>query len=468
MAFPNPFTGQNIGNILLGNALDYLGGKIGVPEKGISEFVAGGPTLNTSNPVYPSEKTPTEPKTTGTITGTDGYADPVEDMKKMVSDKVAGEQTSSPQQTQTSNVNDFDTVYNAKYPGWGKQEAYNDWVAKGRPGLTSDAGQLSNEQNKYNQFVSANPYSDITPGWNPDDFQSQLDEIYNASMDFANKREQSLRQMQSQNVADIGQTFDTTKGGLETSKQQTLGQLGETEIGSRQREEQAITAANRLYNELTRGYEQQFGGASSAGEVAKALASRELQRTQGGARQATQNALRQIAVEKSNVEQNYQQKIVELNTQKQSAITQANQQLQQGLDTIDQDRTVATQEKAMAKMNLIKEYRTSLFNIQQQVKSYEANIQAMKEQAQLQLDAIAKQNAMAAQSGQGAYDSLLDEINLNPDSNLVFGTGAQSGQQLTGVKDDDYMNFLRGARSYSPTTDEGQAQSLFGTNALFR
>jgi len=340
----------------------------------------------------------------------------------------------------TNNVaTNFDDVYSSMYPGWSRQEAYNDWVAKGRPSPAATGGQ-----DAFNQFITKNPYSDITPGWNPADFENELNNIYNESMGHAAKQEQYAGQLKESNIADINQQFNTSQGTLDTSKGQSLGTLAGNTISARQQQEKALDAARRLYSELTQGYQQRYGGASSAGEAARALAGQEQQRQMGSTRQATSDALRQIDTQKLNVEENYKNSLLELQSKKESAVREANNNFQSAILSIEKDRATAGQEKALAKMNLLKEYKTELFNIKQQEAAFTANIQAMREQANIELDSYQKQLSASTGAGTSALSGLRSSTTTNPTSGLTIGGQKfdNVGQLMTGVKKDDLTNYL--------------------------
>lgn len=363
----------------------------------------------------------------------------------------------TPPPTQTSPapnpVNDFDAIYNAMYPGWGRTEAYADWTAKGRPGLTSTGDQLSEAQNKYNQFIQANPYSDITPGWNPEDFSAQLEEIYQNALKQAQEQEALANQLKQSNLTDIEEQYNLGTGTLGQTRQSSLAQLGSNAITARQQQEQALNEARALYNELTRAGSQRFGGLSGASQYANSIIGAEQQRQMGKTRQSTMDTLRNIDAQKVQVEQNYQTKMQELQVQKSSAVREANNNFSSALNAISADRTTAANEKAMAKMNLLKEYKTQLFNIQSQAKAFEANIQAMREQANLEIDSYLKTAGAATSAGSSSIQNLIDQINKNSGTNLGYGVtnsyNPTTGQLYTGQisKDDLNKNFLQGAQS---------------------
>lgn len=444
--------GTNEPSTLIGTGGTYgeaphSGSWLGLPDFGITEALQGQPTTQTQVPISGFNQSAITPQINPNQSIIDaynklGWTDTAAIMadynatggSKLLPQATGG--TPSPSPSQTTN---FDDVYSTLYPGWSRLEAYNDWVAKGRPGLGSTQDQLSETQKKYNEFVSKNPYSDITPSWKPEDFEAQLNEVYNQAMQHAGKQEQYAQELKTGNIADIGQTYGTSEQALGTSKSQALGTLGQSEISSRQQQEKSLDAIRNLYNELTQGYQQRYGGASGAGEFAKAMAGKTMQQTAGQTRQATMDALRKIQTEKVNVEQNYNNSLQQLQDKRDMAIREANNNFSASMMQIERDKATAGQEKALAKMNLLKEYKTNLFNIQSQAAAYQANLNAMREQANIELDSYLKQSAASAGAGQLA--STLDFG--TPTSNLQIGNTPLSQAALTGqINKDELQNYL--------------------------
>lgn len=446
---PNSMLDQKYA-VPLGNAVEWVGDKLNLHEGRMSELIAGGPTKHTDPLWKPKQVYAAE-----TAGGNQTVINPNNQSSNTYVPPTTKTTTTKPttKTTTTNPVNDFDAIYNAMYPGWGRTEAYADWTAKGRPGLTSTSNQLSEAQNKYNQFIQANPYSDITPGWNPEDFSAQLEEIYQNALKQAQDQETLANQLKQSNLTDIEEQYNLGTGTLGQTKQSSLEQLGSNAITARQQQEQALNEARALYNELTRAGSQRFGGLSGASQYANSIIGAEQQRQMGKTRQSTMDTLRNIDAQKVQVEQNYQTKMQELQVQKSSAIREANNNFSSAINAINADRTTAANEKAMAKMNLLKEYKTQLFNIQSQAKAFEANIQAMREQANLEIDSYLKTAGAATSAGSSSIQSLIDQINKNSGTNLGYGVTNSynpTNQQLyTGQisKEDLNKNFLQGAQS---------------------
>ena len=353
-------------------------------------------------------------------------------------------------------------------PNYGPQEfigpPVNKDVGTNKPtnnnngGNKDNSGNGDNGENKksdYDLYKEKNPYSDITPNWNPADFENELNNIYNQALDFANQQKGFAEQSRAGNVSDIENQFGVSQGTLDTSKAQTLGGLSENELSAKQRQEQSLDSIRRLYNEMMLGYQQRFGGASSAGEAAKALAGQEMQRQMGTTRQSTSDALRQIETQKVQVEQNYKNSLLDLQNKKNTAVNEANRNFQSAILSIDNDLKTAANEKSLAKMNLLKEYKTDLFNIKQQEAAWKANIETMKYQADLQNESYRKQLQASASAGSSAIDTQRQSSTVDPTTGLYVNNSYNptSNQLYTGQmsKDDQYKNFLQGAVSLTPS-----------------
>ena len=390
----------------LGNAVEWIGDKLGLPEGNISEAIAGGPTQHT---------------------------DPFKLVKTAQAAETAG-----------GNYMDY-------YTGWDSNQASKDFqdvfggdlnklkTARGVPSGSDTAPQKS----AVDIYKENNPYSDITPEWNPADFENQLNEIYNQALGFANQQKGFAEQMKTGNIADIEGQYGVSKGTLDTSKGQAMGTLQESDISARQRQEQSLDAIRRLYSEMQMGYNQRFGGASSAGEAARALAGQEQQRQSGTTRQATSDALRQIETQKVQVEENYKNTLLDLENKKATAINEANRNFQSAILAIDKDLGTAANEKSLAKMNLLKEYKTDLFNIKQQEAAFKANIETMKAQADMQTQSALQQLQASAGQGQSAVNTQMGSTTINPQTGLTMGSNQYNPAVMTGqISKDELQNYL--------------------------
>jgi hypothetical protein len=242
--------------------------------------------------------------------------------------------------------------------------------------------------------------------------------------------------------ADITQQGETAQAGLAAQNQsgmQGLDTLG-TEAGKTK--EDAWTAARRLYDELSRGGQQRFGGSSSAGEAYGALTAVEQQRRQGTIQSAYEGAMNKVASFKNDLISKYQTGVKELESQVLSAKNQARQQFNDALQAIQSAKNQAQSDKASATLNTLQEYRNKVYTINLQGVQFAQTLAANKDITLKQVDQYTQQ-VMNSLTGGGTQVA-------------QFGTNARQaagsttlGQGTTGT-------------ASTPTYQAGQMQSRQG------
>ena len=94
-------------------------------------------------------------------------------------------------------------------------------------------------------------------------------------------------------------------------------------------------------------------------------------------------------------------------------------------------------------MNLLKEYKTDLFNIKQQEAAWKANIETMKAQADMQTQSALQQLQASAGYGQSAVNTQSGLATQNPQTGLGIGSTALSQAAMQGqIKKDELTNYL--------------------------
>lgn len=188
MGLINDYSQPGIGNKILGNIADTVGGIFHIPETGISEFIAGGPTVNSANPKYVWAAD--NPPATDLNYGPQPLIGPQPNPNL----KTGG--TPQPQPQQTSGNVSFDSIYNSMYPGWDRNAAEQDWIAKGRPapgGSSGSGGGVDPNEAIRNQLSSS---------W--DSYFRSLDDQYNALPGKEQDMQGIARNSYDQSVRDIG------------------------------------------------------------------------------------------------------------------------------------------------------------------------------------------------------------------------------------------------------------------------
>ena len=256
-----------------------------------------------------------------------------------------------------------------------------------------------------------------------EEINRQIDEAYNSSYDYLNQAESAVRADHPNVLSEAQKNYDVNAQLLGSSKTSGLNQLGEQGLQASQTNETAQAKARRLYNELRTGYQQRFGGASSAGQAATEISGVEQQRQQGQLNQQYAQTVRQIDLQKADIGQKYNDGILQLEQQKQVAINQANRDFQQKLLEIANNRAQIGAAKAQAKLQALQELRNQVFQINQQTVQFKQTLAAQVAQANGQLTQYAQQVLGATQAGKTAVTA----YNPNPTSNAqAYNTNTTS------------------------------------------
>lgn len=400
-----------------GNFVDAVGSVFApwAPDTRFSEFIAGGPTLNTqarADTGNGSTQTPVGPST------------PVPNRSEV---------PYGPQPNPNPNPN----------------PTQNDT----RPTNTSTQNVPGDSRFTQLEKMNRNPvqeqeYQALLSQMGPsnDQIRSQINSIFDDVNSYLNRAEGNLRQDFPTILGELGDQFNVSRGQLETGRDQTGRMLDESENQSRSRRQDAESANARLFNELQRGALQRFGGASSAGQAATELANVEAQRRQGAVAQDFNTAMREIETQRLRTEEQFQQGLQQLTMQKQMAENEARRSFQNKLLEIDKMRADASQNKGAMKLQALMDLRNQVNAISMQNMQFQQQLQMMREQANIELQSRAAQFTQAGNTGVSAFNQFAGQQNLTPASQ--FSVGAQNPAQsqtpqMTGrVNDDEIMGIM--------------------------
>ena len=344
-----------------GEAVDWLGGTLGIPESGWSERIAGGPTQNTqTNPAY-AEEAPVIGPVQGPV-----YSGPQVNVSGQPIDQPV--QQEQPQQQTQSPDDSWQSVYSQVYPGWGQTEAYADWSAKGKPGVQAPGVKsvAELEQEYQNQLTS------------------ELEGAYQPAMDVLGQQEGYLRGAQPGALAGIegqfGQREGEQKGDL-LSAQEQLAREEKTFTGQK---EDVLASSRRLYEELRQGAKQRFGGSSSAGGAMSELLGREQMVQQGQTQRIFMDNMFQLNQTRAEVDRSYKQNIRQLNLAKDEAIRKSNEEFNTGLLQIATSKAGLMTEKGLRRLDLLTNLRDSVMKAQQTQIEWTQKLDYQKELAEMQ------------------------------------------------------------------------------------
>jgi len=248
-------------------------------------------------------------------------------------------------------------------------------------------------------------------------------------------------------IANIGQNFETAKQSLDTKKASGEAMLGEQGTQAQLAKQESENKIRRLYNELTRAGIQKFGGASSAGQGYGELLGVEAQRSNAQTAQEYNTAKREIEVARYQLDQDYQDKILQLQQDKANKEFEAQQNYQDRMSEIDRARAETQSNKAAMKYQALQEFRNQVFQIQWEDYQQKQLLSQQKEAVNREL-AMYDQNLNAATNAGGqALGAYTSSDVMNPTSNAQLpgspATDLNDLSQYSGVvnKKDDFDLF---------------------------
>jgi len=311
------------------------------------------------------------------------------------------------------------------------------------------------QDQRLSAWRAAGNTGDVPVGWNPPSSsgpdQSAIDQAitdtYNSSNSYLDQAQNQLQSDFPTIQSDINNQYGVDKGQLDTSHNASTAQFGQQQQQTDYAHESALAAARRLYSELRQGYQQRFGGSSSAGDAANQIANVEQQRQMGQQNQGYQQTNNQINMQKNNVDAQYQQGLQTLLTQRDASLNQANRDFQSKLLQISQNRAANEQAKGQAKLQALQDLRNQIFSINQQNTQFQQTLEAQRQQSALQLQNYQALAGTGVGAGYNAYNSYgNNSAIMNPTSNLQAG-GYTTSQplNLTGA-------IQQGGLKWDPTT----------------
>lgn len=342
-------------------------------------------------------------------------------------------------------------MFSKYYPGWSWNEAQADWNATGGakanqvgggggggagyeppiptpvPKSATIKGNVvtgATNQDIVDTVNPTNDYSNYSSLMDPTEYYNTIDQNYNDKQALFNSNENALKAAQDAFNKTIEADYLANQGTLNTSKSKTSGQLDQNVVTAQQRKQDALNSAKQLYEQLQTGYRQRFGGASSAGEASQAILGTEQQRQSGQVGRDFQNTASSIEAQRVDLDNQYNDSMLKLNSQKQQALTDLQQNFVNQLSEINNNRAVSLDAKNTAKLSVLQNMRNQAITIQSQHEQYAQQLEALKMQQQLQLDTFNKTGGKAVSTaGQAVTDF----------NNSTKQTTSQSGQNNKNV-----------------------------------
>lgn len=381
----------------LGNAVSYIGDKAGIPETGLSEWIAGGPTKE-----YNKARADTSGSSSSMFTP-----------EQLAQNQAAHPVGSNNYSGGSSRLDQLNAIGNDRNP---------------------------DQQKEYDKLIS-----DLKAGQQDD--SRLIDEAYNSSFDYLNQAENQLRADQPTYIQEAEGNYNTNSALLGSQRDSAMGTLSGQETSATQRNLEAAAANRRLYSDLKMGYGQRFGGSSSAGQAASEIANVEQQRQQGKLQQSYGDTVRQIEGQKMEIQKSYDNGVMQLEQQKQQAINQVNRDFQNKLLEINKNRADINMNKAQARLGALQNLRNQIFQINVQNMQFKQTLEAQKQQAEQSLNSYGSTASSATSAGSDSLSSFVSGTDVNPQRTdlQALQTYKYNPTQMTGQiskKEDPYSGLM--------------------------
>lgn len=353
----------------------------------------------------------------------------------------------SPARGVGSKVSSGGTVYQFNQGGWtpvasggGTKPAPTPPPLPKSTGGAGVAQTQTQPQTSQPTFYSGN----MPTGPSPDEM-AQIESAYGAGMDYLSQVENRLRPEYQSALQEAESIYGTQAQALGGQKQQAQTQLQEQATKGQQAYESALAQARQTYEQLQRGYQQRFGGASSAGQAASEIANVERLRQQGANYRTLQDVNRQVQAGLQSVDQQYNQNLLQLEQNKIAAQNQARRDFNDKLNQIDAQRGALAQNKAAQKLAALQNLRQQILQIEAENRNFQNTLNLYREQVKLQLQANLAKNASSISTVNQAQKELENQLK-KPTTNLTPTTGqTQTTQNLQGyaqtLKPEDFYRF---------------------------
>lgn len=248
-----------------------------------------------------------------------------------------------------------------------------------------------------------------------EDLTAQLDAIFNPALASIQGQENTLNQQLGYAETNVANEADLATQSVTAEKEAGLRDIQNTEKQAGVQKEDALTSATRLYNELQRGGQQRFGGASSAGEAFRTLTAVEQQRRAAGIENNFQTVMQKVADFKANLQEKFMLAIKEIGIQKTQALTQIYSDFRNSMDQLNAARNQIASDRATASLNLLQDLRNKVYTI---------NADALNFTRQLALnhDASLKQVETATQNFRQQTQNSLTALQSSPLTNYQTST----------------------------------------------
>lgn len=351
----------------LGNAVEWVGDKLNLPEGGMSELIAGGPTKHTDPLWKPKQVYAAE-----TAGGNQTVINP-------------NNQSSTQQQTGPSQQ---DIINAYRKMGWNDVNAILDDYAATGGSKIGGGGGIDANQAAIN--AARNAFSNA---YNP--LFAQLDAMAGLIPQQQQQREQGIQNMYGSQVGEIQGARDSAMAGLDVSKQQVA-----------QRQAKSVRDLQENMRNLLQAGNIQLGvggaGDSSAKDMLSFALSKAAGRSGADISNQAQAMYTDIDMQGNQIKATYDDNLAKLATWRDTNLSEVTKWAQEMLMNIESQKATAKGQQAAAlaanETNIINNALSRLQQIDDQVSSWNKGIQEWALNRMAQID-----DAKAKISGYGKY-----------------------------------------------------------------
>lgn len=238
------------------------------------------------------------------------------------------------------------------------------------------AADFKANPNKFSQSSAPQPYTDPSTGRvfpSYDSFVNEVNNVYGDVLGAFDTTKQNLLDNKQTYLDASTSPFAALQPGIDSAYQQGQA-LNTNQVNQTQQANQsALGAARNLFNELSQGQFQRFGGSSSAGDFAQAYLGKGLQQQMGTLQSTLANNLGSLGTGLQNLTTQHTQNINQLQAEMANASAQAQKDFQDRLDAIDAQKNAAIGQKANLKLQALSDLRNTASQLAAQFQQAQLN-----------------------------------------------------------------------------------------------
>jgi hypothetical protein len=272
--------------------------------------------------------------------------------------------------------------------------------------------------------------------------QSEVNSIYDDIMNYIGKQRDNLNKSKGDILKLASNPYESLKPRVQASADEAVTNLQGLTTQAQAQGENALDSARRLYGELGSRNQQVFGSGalSSAGQASSELLARDQARQFGDIRTQVSAQIGDIEKQIVNVQRERDVKLNEIESQKQQAITQAELNFRDKLAQIDQMEYQTKQSKKIDKINLLREYRQEVADINKYTRELQSGVASDSALKDSELQALYNKLVNDFGGTVGTAQAGVDNISSNLDAsgqeiayNNAMGYGSDPLATATGA-----------------------------------